>query len=63
MLQHSDIAIMAHNHKKNRDLLPGLIGINEVKQWSQTGISDTISNYDLITTKQIIQTVEDISND
>ena len=63
MMQQSDLAVMAHNHKHNRDLLPGLIGIRDVRQWSQTGESDIISDFDPITFEQIIQTVEAISND
>jgi hypothetical protein len=63
MLQHSDIVIMAHNHKHNRDLLPGLIAIRDVRQWSQTRESEAVSDFDSITIDQIIQTVEAISND
>ena len=63
MLQQSDIAVMAHNHKHNRDLLPGLIGDINVRQWSQTGESNPISNYESISVEQIIQAVEGFSND
>jgi len=63
MMQKSDIAVMAHNHKHNRDLLPGLFGIRHIRQWSQTGDSETISDYESISIEQIIQTVEDFSND
>jgi adenylate kinase len=63
MMQQSDLAVMAHNHKHNRDLLPGLVGIKDVRQWSQTGESDAISDFDPITFDQIMQIVEEISND
>ena len=63
MMQQSDIAIMAHNHKHNRDLLPGLMGDINVRQWSQTGESNPISNFESISVEQIIQLVEVFSND
>lgn len=63
MMQQSDVAVMAHNHKHNRDLLPGLIGISDVRQWAQTRESETISHFEPITFEQIIQTVEALSND
>jgi hypothetical protein len=63
MMQQSDIAVMAHNHKDNRDLLPGLVGVKDLLQWSQTGQSEMISDIEPITFDQIIQTVECISND
>jgi hypothetical protein len=54
---------VAHNHKHNRDLLPGLIGVNDIRQWSQTGESELVSDYNLITVEQLIQMAEDIRND
>ena len=63
MLQQSDIAVMAHNHKHNRDLLPGLVGDINVRQWSQTGESNPISNFESISVEQIIQLVEVFYND
>ena len=63
MLQISDVAIVAHNHKNNRDLLPGLIGVRNVRQWSQTGESEPVSDYNSITIEQLIQMTEDILND
>ena len=63
MMQKSDVAIVAHNHKHNRDLLPGLIGVNDIRQWSQTGESELVSDYNLITVEQLIQMAEDIRND
>ena len=63
MMQISDVAIVAHNYKHNRDLLPGLKEKNNIRQWSQTGESEMISNYNSITVEQLIQMAEDIRND
>ena len=63
MMQQSDIAIMAHNHKCNRDLLPGLLEVTKVYQWSQTGESEAISDYPSISTSEIIRAVEGAFND
>ena len=63
MMQQSDIAIMAHNHKRNRDLLPGLLEVTKVYQWSQTGESEAISDYPFICTSEIIRVVEEAFND
>lgn len=63
MMQQSDIVIMAHNHKRNRDLLPGLLEVTNVYQWSQTGESEAISDYPSISTSEIIRVVEEAFND